>query len=182
MVALTDKKIAGVVLAGGQSSRMGTNKALLEYKGQPLLSHMIGLLKKTGVEDVFISGEVEGFDGIKDETIFAGPAAAISCVLEKMEEKGYGGFLFVPVDMPFLTPEILSKLMEKEAGAFFSGCPLPVYIPAGAGKKEKGFSSVRQLIESFGIPEIPCPQEPERIFCNLNTPEDWIEAKDERED
>jgi molybdopterin-guanine dinucleotide biosynthesis protein A len=43
MVALTDKKIAGVVLAGGQSSRMGTNKALLEYKGQPLLSHMIGL-------------------------------------------------------------------------------------------------------------------------------------------
>ena len=39
-----DKKIAGVVLAGGKSSRMGKNKAMLIYNGKPLLNHMVGIL------------------------------------------------------------------------------------------------------------------------------------------
>ena len=53
-------KIAGIVLAGGKSSRMGQNKALLSYRGQPLIEHMQRLIGQAGLQDVYISGDVPG--------------------------------------------------------------------------------------------------------------------------
>lgn len=180
MAVLMDKKIAGVVLAGGRSSRMGTNKALLDYRGRSLLEHMTDLLKESGAERVFISGEVDGFDGVKDDVPFAGPAAAISGMLRHLEGKGYGGFLFVPVDMPFLTPDMLRELTKIEKGSCFAGYPLPVYIPVGAGAAGGGFSSVRQMIDRLGLCDILFSCGDARSFCNLNTPEEWREAENER--
>ena len=52
--------IAGVVLTGGRSSRMGQNKALLDYQGKPLIEHMMEILKTTGIKEIFISGDVDG--------------------------------------------------------------------------------------------------------------------------
>ena len=49
-------KTAGIVLAGGRSSRMGTSKALLRYKDRPLIEHMQNLLHQAGLDDVYISG------------------------------------------------------------------------------------------------------------------------------
>ena len=39
------QKITGLVLAGGRSSRMGTNKALLEINGETLLNRAVRLLE-----------------------------------------------------------------------------------------------------------------------------------------
>ena len=52
---MTTTPISGFILAGGQSTRMGRDKALLDWHGTPLLNHMIGLLEQA-TDDVKVVG------------------------------------------------------------------------------------------------------------------------------
>lgn len=163
--------IAGVVLAGGKSSRMGQSKAMLEYKGAPLLDHMIGILNKTEIAKIYVSGEFEGYNCIVDEVKYEGPARAICTVLAKL--KSFDGVLFIPVDMPDLTPDILNYLLLQENGAYFKNYQLPVFI------KQNNMSTdvfaVRELIEIFNIPPLEIPDEFEMLMKNINTQKQWQE-------
>ena len=47
--------IQGLILAGGQSSRMGTDKALLDIAGQPLLQHIIARMILSGISQVTVA-------------------------------------------------------------------------------------------------------------------------------
>ncbi len=164
-----DKNIAGVVLAGGRSSRMGQDKAMLDYNDKPLLEHMVTLLKQTGVNDVYVSGDFEGYNCVPDSAPHEGPARAMCDVL--MSLKMYDGVLFVPVDMPFLTPEILSILLLLPNSAFFKDHPLPAFVkPSHLGVKA---SSVRDLLKKRNAASIFLPQAFEVCMLNVNTPEEW---------
>ncbi len=162
-------KIAGVVLAGGKSSRMGQSKALLEYKGAPLLDHMIGVLNKVGLPEVYVSGEFEGYRCIADSAPHEGPARAICDVLSVL--KAYDAVLFIPVDMPFLTLKILENLLAQKEGAYFENYPLPVFIKQGAVSAKA--SSVRDLLSELHVPSIPLPLEFEGGMKNINTSQQW---------
>lgn len=167
-----NRNIAGVILAGGRSSRMGRNKALLEFNGRPLVDHMIELLQEIGLVDIFVSGTLDGYNCVPDSTPYDGPAAAIRDTLCQLH--AWQGVLFIPVDMPFLTPEILRYLLARGEGAHYEGWPLPLYWPVektpGAG------SSVRQVAEEAGLAVLPLSPSFSRHFLNLNTPEEWREA------
>lgn len=165
------RKIAGVVLAGGQSSRMGQDKAFLEYKGQPLLNHMMDILKQSGVTDIYISGEREGYHCLVDRAPHNGPAWAMCDVLRSLKSKGYDGVIFVPVDMPFLNAEMLKMLIAQDNGAAFTGSPLPACI-AGACPKEYP-KSVGDLLKKMDTPWLSLPNEFEHCMRNANTPDDW---------
>ena len=172
-----DKKIAGVVLAGGKSSRMGQNKALLDYNGSPLLDHMIGLLEQARLTDIYVSGDLEGYACIPDSAPDQGPAQAIVGVLKHLDN--YDGVLFVPVDMPRLTPEILSALLSQPQSTHYATHPLPFYIMQKeekenvTGGKER---SVKALLESLAVVSADLPPEFEPCMTNTNTPEEWKEA------
>lgn len=162
-------RYAGIVLAGGQSSRMGKNKALMPYKGRPMLAHMINILRECDVYDIFISGHVDGFDCIPDTTPFCGPVQAICNILQRKEE--YDGYVFVPVDMPLLTTEALRILMSRSRGGFFTGCPLPFFLTKWIDKGN--FYSVREFLDANQVPAIPLPPIMEGIMVNTNTPKEW---------
>lgn len=165
-------QIAGVVLAGGRSSRMGKNKALLEFKGRPLVQHMIDILRDAGLKDIFISGSLEGYSCINDEQLFAGPVQGIRSVLQ--EKPNYKGYLFVPVDMPLLTPEILQDLISKNEGGYFIGWPLPLFLmrPITMGES----ASVQGFIEANSLYPVDIPSAYEAAMVNINTPQEWDEA------
>ena len=166
-----DRKIAGVVLAGGRSSRMGQDKASLEYNGQPLLDHMIGLLQQAGLHDVYVSGDCDVYPCIADSAPHQGPAHAMYDVLKHLES--YDGVLFVPVDMPLLNPQMLETLINQKRSSYFSGFVLPAFITGGC--PEKRTKSVQNFLEAIESHPVPLPIEFESCIENINTPEEWNE-------
>lgn len=162
----------GVVLAGGRSSRMKENKALMLFKEKPLLEHMISILKNVGIKNIKISGEVEGYDCEADEHLYEGPAKAIESIIQKFLD--VEGFLFIPVDMPFLSVDVLRTLIKKEGSAYYQDWPLPVLIrPKWPLQKA---DSVHNFIRQQKAEVILIPKGYEDSFVNLNTPEEWKQA------
>ena len=170
------KNIAGVVLAGGKSSRMGQNKAFLDYNGKSLLDHMIGILQQAGLSNIYVSGEFEGYNSILDRMPYEGPARAILNVLATLGD--YDGALFIPVDMPFLSAKILQPLIEHKNGASYEEHPLPAFITSSITSSENinEIKSVRDLLKKHNTEIILLSKKQKKYFANINTPEEWKEA------
>jgi molybdopterin-guanine dinucleotide biosynthesis protein A len=105
---------AAFVLAGGRSSRMGEDKALLQLAGQPLVGHALAVLGAAGLT-ARIAGARADLDRfapiIADETADCGPLGGICSALDQTDQKWA---VFVPVDMPLL-PSSLVKYLVADA-------------------------------------------------------------------
>jgi len=166
---VNSRKIAGVVLAGGKSSRMGQDKALLNYNGSSLLDHSIGLLTRAGISDIYVSGDFAGYDCISDSMDNRGPAHAISDVL--LELNNFDAVIFMPVDMPLVSQEILSLLLSQNKTSYFVNYPLPAFFVAPFQKLR--VDSVRELLAAMGADAITLPIEFEDKLANINTAKQW---------
>lgn len=162
-------RIAGVVLAGGRSSRMGQDKAFLDFGGKPLIDHMMELLRDVGLKDVYVSGDIEGYPSIPDTQSFNGPACAIADVMAHLSQ--YDGVLFVPVDMPLLSAGILKTLTQSKAGGYFEQWPLPAFITQPC-MVENAYS-VQKLLDEQEVTPLAIPEHHKAEMQNFNTPDDW---------
>lgn len=107
--------LAAVVLAGGASSRMGRDKAFLNWEGRLLLQRQISLAHTAGVPMVWISGR-KGVDYaefgcpvVYDEIENAGPLAGLAASLRVAAEQ-HAFVLALAVDLPFMTADYLRSL------------------------------------------------------------------------
>ena len=104
--------ISGFVLAGGQSRRMGRDKALLPYGGSTLLEHALETLR-TVCDTVAIAGSREDLavyaPVIDDIYTGCGPLAGMHAALA--QTKSEWNFL-MGVDMPLIKPEDLLRLVD----------------------------------------------------------------------
>lgn len=107
---------SAVILAGGQSSRMGRDKATVELGGRTLLARQIALARSVGATEIFISGrsgvkyEFPGTRVVTDRFLNAGPLAGIERALAEMITPQ---LLVLAVDMPRLTVELVHKLAQS---------------------------------------------------------------------
>lgn len=138
-----------VILAGGKSTRMGQDKAFLEFSGQPLLARQISLVRKIGASEIFISGR-EGVDYsalncpvLEDQFPNAGPLAGMASALDAVREPL---LLVLAVDMANMTGDFLKKLhvyCQNEAGAvpLCDGViePLAAFYPKSTGELAQQF-------------------------------------------
>ncbi|MGZ9097481.1 MAG: molybdenum cofactor guanylyltransferase [Micavibrio sp.] len=166
-------KTAGIVLAGGRSSRMGSNKALLHYQNVPLIQHMQNLLWQADINNVFISGDIPEYDCIHDTVRHDGPAKAMYDLLRRFRPD-YRRVLFVPVDMPLLQADALRDLLARPGSVYYSGYPLPACLVTGSRGEGGDFRSVRDLLTYWKAESIPFTGSPENM-ANINTQQEWRE-------
>lgn len=164
-------RTAGIVLAGGRSSRMGTSKALLRYKDMPLIEHMQNLLHQAGLEEVYISGDVPGYACIHDAVRHDGPARAMYDLLQRFEGD-YDRLLFVPVDMPLLQENAVRGLLEQAGSVYYNDYPLPTCLVTGGRGESGGFASVRDLL-TYRMARPVFLGAPPECMANINTQQEW---------
>ncbi len=105
---------AGFVLAGGESSRMGRDKALLSFAGRPLIAWAISILREAGLT-VSIAGArspalAEFAPVIEDSGPGLGPLAGICAALASTSAKRA---VFLPVDLPLLPSSLIVYLLHQ---------------------------------------------------------------------
>lgn len=112
--------VTGIVLAGGKSSRMGSDKGLMIYNGKPLVQYSIDMLSHF-CENILISSNNPtykgfGFDVIADEVAGAGPMAGIASCLRQSKTNLN---LVLSCDMPLLDPIVFTTLLKYTEGSTF---------------------------------------------------------------
>jgi len=101
--------ISGYVLAGGRSSRMGRDKALISLAGRPLIEHAVAKLRRvcTGVHILSNDAALAAFAPIvPDIHPGCGPIGGIEAALAQTPHEWN---LFLPVDLPFLPAAFLAQ-------------------------------------------------------------------------
>lgn len=168
-----------VLLAGGRSSRMGTDKALLPWGAGTLLTHMQALLIAAGADEVIVSGDRPDLGGVPDATSGTGPMGALAQLAPRLRQ---GAWIVVPVDMPLLSADLLHALLAADAAcACVEGHALPMMLrmdrdvraamqSVGARSgRERSLRALQQRIDTQPLPAARWQQ----VLCNCNTPEEW---------
>jgi molybdopterin-guanine dinucleotide biosynthesis protein A len=105
--------VSAFVLAGGQSRRMGQDKALLTLAGQPLIAHALSVLRAAGHSPV-IAGSRSDLSRfapvIPDSNPDLGPLAGICAALESTTAR-YS--VFLPVDLPIIPRSLIAYLVHN---------------------------------------------------------------------
>jgi len=116
-------KPAGVILAGGRSSRMGvTRKALIELNGQPLIKYVIDRLADH-LDPLLLSCESKTSDfgsyglAIVPDLLpdYRGPLTGLYSALQYLHEQGHtNGLLLCPCDAPFIPDNLVEVLLDSD--------------------------------------------------------------------
>ena len=170
----------GIVLAGGRSRRMGQDKAMLPFGTSTLLQHQLTTLAVL-CDRAVVSGDYPDYDCVGDLFPDRGPLGGMHAVAKRFKHKA---LLFLPVDMPAMSAEALSKLMFQSDPCHFYGQPLPCFFPLAddvvnsieslwASQSLK--KSVHDLHAFLSSREIQSPEQ--SPFENINTPEHWKRFK-----
>lgn len=104
--------IVGVLIAGGGSRRMGTEKAMIGIGGKPMFRHPADALAAVSDTAVQVGGEPLpglGWQVLRDSREDAGPAAGLEAALSTFP----GAVILVcPVDTPLVRPHLLRALLD----------------------------------------------------------------------
>ena len=190
---------SGFVLAGGRSSRMGTDKAFLELEGRTLLARALDLLHGLTPE-VRIVGPAARFAAyapvVEDVYAGRGPLAGIHAALSTSTTELN---LILAVDLPFVTDSLLRFVVEQAracqavvtvpriAGGYQPLCavyhrafvtPAQAALESGRNKIDALFASTTtRILEESELSRVAFNA---AMFENLNTPEDLRRAMPEK--
>jgi molybdopterin-guanine dinucleotide biosynthesis protein A len=134
---------AGVVLAGGRSSRMGTSKAAMEWHDSTLLYRTAALLGRTvGGPVVVVSAAGQelpplpgGVRVVTDPVPGLGPLQGVAAGLEAV--RGAAATAFVcSTDLPFLHPAFVRCVLAALDGVAPEATPIDVALPLARGYRQ----------------------------------------------
>jgi len=170
--------ILGVVLAGGQSTRFGSDKALAELGGHTLLARAVDTLAGW-CEHVVVAGRETAPAPTLPDWPHAdmGPLGGIAAGLHHARDEGYESVLTLGVDSLGL-PENLPELLSP-GPAYVESQPVVGLWPAGAVDAietlllAEGKHSMLAFAEAIGATAVKISAKP----ANINTPADLAAAE-----
>lgn len=187
------EKINGYIIAGGKSSRMGSDKGLLLLHNKPIILHVIENLKQSVNELVIISNINEyqefGFPVIPDLIKEKGPAGGIHSALS---HSTVNRNFIVSCDMPFINPHTINFMIENSAldqitlpirlnkietlfGVYTTDC-----LPKWGELIQQGNTKLQEMVRNFKLNIIEVEKIIEfdkNTFLNINTPSELILAQ-----
>lgn len=186
-------RFSGAILAGGRSSRMGTDKALCRYEGVAFWERQWDLLGGLGASERFVCGprRAEFGDGVEcldDAAAECGPLGGVAAALARTQE---ALVLVLAVDMPRVQKTDLLAILEaggergcvpftEEAGRRFYEPLAALYPKAAAAEAMARVISGDWSLQSFAragvgagwLQEFRLSAEASRRFQSLNQPSD----------
>lgn len=196
-----NRTVGGFVLAGGESSRMGCDKALLELDGVPMIVRTARLVESViGVESerATVIGEAEscqrlGLRAIRDGWPGAGPLGGIATALRASDRVWN---LIVACDLPYLTREWLEFLMARARGAeadavlamndrgaeplcamYGKSAEAAIWLALDRGVRKVTDGLAQLRVEYLEQREWKAFDPEGLLFKNMNSPEDYAYAK-----
>ncbi len=193
---MATKKPAGVILAGGRSSRMGgSRKALIELNGRPLLTHVIDRLQ-AHLDPLMLScdSEISEFESFGLPLVpdllpgFRGPLTGLCSALQYLADKGQqNGLVLCPCDAPFIPSDLVQRFLEAGQGddkpvvvVSYQGVLQPTFsmwhthhLPViHEAVVKRGDGGLKYMLHSLPHTVVEwAPAEPSPFF-NINTPDD----------
>jgi len=189
-------KPAGVILAGGRSSRMGVGrKALLELSGRSLLSHVVDRLAGQ-LDPLLLSceGETTDFDSYGLTIVpdllpgFRGPLTGLYSALQYLHDHEHNsGLVLCPCDAPFIPENLVRVLLEanqsehkKVVSISYAGVLQPTFslwykhhLPVvREALVNQGRGGLKYLLNSLPHETVEWAGAEPSPFFNVNTPED----------
>jgi molybdopterin-guanine dinucleotide biosynthesis protein A len=179
--------ISAVLLAGGESRRMGQDKATLLFHSKLLWQVQLELLQKLQPAEIFVSARTDPawrpavVEFVADDPPSRGPLSGIVTSLAQMHT---AHLLALAIDMPFMTEQYLRFLCDQiEPGIGVVPTvdnraePLGAIYPREADTDFRSslagpdFSLqciVRRLVESGKLREVRVKEHEIKLFLNLN--------------
>ena len=188
--------VSGVVLAGGQSSRLGMDKSFVNVNGQSLVEQIVAKLAKLSDDVIIVTNSPEKYDHLKARLvgdIYPGKGA-LGGIYSGLRTAANAYSLVVACDMPFLDLSLLRYMILLARGhdvviPKVRGLPEPLHaiysksclepidrlLARGGLKIIDFFSEVRVRYVEESEVDIFDPQH--LSFFNVNTPNDLEEVK-----
>jgi molybdopterin-guanine dinucleotide biosynthesis protein A len=188
----------GYVLAGGESRRMGRDKALLPWGGTTLLGHALDRLRQVCGEVAILAGAEpryadQGARVVMDTVRDAGPLAGLLAALDDAHTEVV---LMLAVDLPSVPPALLAFLLEL-AGRAEVDVVAPVVglrpqplcaayrrscTPAVRHHLAEGHLKMTRFWEDVRVRAVPEEElapfgQPEALLRNLNSAQDYAAAR-----
>ncbi len=149
-------KPIGVILAGGRGRRMGADKALVAFRGTPMIDRVAGALTEAGLEVLVVGRSTEDYQSIDDVAdLGGGPAVGLVTALRHTA----GDVFVVAVDQPLLRSETVLEMIDIPGDAVVpiaEGHPqvtCAVYrascLPAFEHAIEGGQRKLRRLLDTI---------------------------------
>ncbi|QXP65875.1 NTP transferase domain-containing protein [Polaribacter sp. AHE13PA] len=181
--------VKGLVLVGGKSTRMGTDKSELDYFGKPQKKVVKELLENNKLETFYsVQNSSEKKDEISDKFINLGPFGGICSAFQKDPNAAW---FVLATDVPFVNEEIIQLVLKyrnpskaataiKGKGKDFPEPLITIYEPKAYAillqYLAQGYSCPRKMLINSDVEIVEIDDD---YIRNINTPEEFNEAKKE---
>lgn len=171
-------RLLGAILAGGRSSRFGSDKAQALHVGRPLLAHVVDAIRGE-VAAVLVCGRADsglpGIPAVADRPApDLGPLGGLNAALAYAREHGFDMVLTVGCDTPVVPRGLVARLHAAGPPAIVADMPIIGLWPAMLADRLDGHieaggnMSLRHWAQSVGATFLAV----ENVIPNINTPED----------
>jgi molybdopterin-guanine dinucleotide biosynthesis protein A len=161
------------ILTGGASSRMGADKAALDWAGVRAVDRLAALAERLGAHALLTVGGADyGLQRATEEPPGGGPAAGVLAGARNLAQAGCRRALVLAADAPTLQPADLLPLLRASApGAVYAGLPLPLVLDLAALPGESAWGwPLRRLVDALGLRPLPAPAGAKARLRGANTP------------